>query len=88
MGVPTFVLRTGAFSTGLQMVARGGYAMMAPIQLEPVVKAAGLQILPATPTLSRLDAGAYVRPSSMGFRIVSRFLELLKEEVDEPDRHS
>lgn len=83
LGQPTIVLRTRAFSTGLQMVADGGFAMMAPIQLKPIVHTRGLQILPVTPALSQFKAGAYVRPSSMGFGLMQRIVELLKEAQDE-----
>jgi len=80
IGSPKIVLRTGAFSTGLQMVTDGDFAMMAPLQLEPVIHAAGMQLLPVTPPLSKRSAGAYVRPSSMGFGVVSRFVALLEQE--------
>jgi DNA-binding transcriptional LysR family regulator len=81
MGSPVVAVRTSSFAAGLQLVQAGGYAMMAPLQLRPVVEAAGLHVLSLEPAITQHRAGAYVRESSMGFGAVKRFLELLEVQV-------
>lgn len=80
---PTIVLRTSAFSAGLQLVESDQFVMMAPLQLAPVIESAGLVIHPVSPALNRQPAGIYVRESSMEFHAVQRFIELLQREFAE-----
>lgn len=80
LGSPSIVLRTSSFSTGLEMVKFGKFAMMAPIRLKSVIESAGLNIRPVNPPISQHSAGAYVRPSSLGFGVVKRFIALLEQE--------
>ena len=82
LGAPHIAVRTASFATGLGLVRDSGFVMMAPIQLAPVIEDADLKIIPANPTISKLTSGAYVRPSSMGFPAIKRFLELLKLEIN------
>lgn len=79
---PHITVRTASFATGLELVRSSGFVMMTPIQLKPVIEAAGLKVMPADPPITNLASGAYVRPSTMGFSAVKRFLELLQAELD------
>lgn len=80
LGSPHIAVRTASFATGLGLVRSSGFVMMAPVQLTPVIEAAGLRILSANPAITSLTAGAYVRPSSLGFPAVKRFLDILETE--------
>ncbi len=79
LGLPHIAVRTASFATGLGLVRGSGFVMMSPIQLAPVIEKAGLHVLPAIPSITSFTSGAYVRPSSMGFPAIRRFLELLEE---------
>ncbi|MBL4644970.1 MAG: LysR family transcriptional regulator [Rhizobiales bacterium] len=80
LGSPHIVVRTASFATGLGLVRSSGFVMMAPVQLAPVIVEAGLRVLAANPAITSLTVGAYIRPSSIGFPAVKRFLQLLQEE--------
>lgn len=80
LGTPNIAVRTASFATGLGLVRSTGFVMMSPIQLAPVIEKAGLIVLPAKPAITNFTSGAYVRPSSMGFPAIKRFLELLQDE--------
>lgn len=78
---PEIVVRTSSFAAGLDLVRRGGFVMMAPVQLARLIAASNLRAICADPPITRLPAGAYVRSSSLGFRAVTRFVELVKSEL-------
>lgn len=80
LGMPRIAVRTASFAAGLGLVRSTGFVMMAPIQLSSVIEEAGLKVLASKPAITSLTSGAYVRPSSVGFPAVKRFLELLKQE--------
>lgn len=80
LGAPNIAVRTASFATGLGLVRSAGFVMMAPTQLAPVIEDAGLMVLPAIPAITSFTSGAYVRPSSLGFPAIKRFLELLEDE--------
>jgi len=82
MGLPHIVVRTASFATGLDLVRESGLVMMAPMQLASTIEKAGLRMLTANPTISKLTSGAYLRPSSLHFPVVKRFLDLLSEEFE------
>lgn len=82
LGPPNIAVRTASFATGLGLVSTPGFVMMAPVQLAKVIKEAGLKILSANPAITSLTSGAYVRPSSLGFPAIKRFLELLSDEFE------
>ncbi len=78
---PDLSVRTSSFTTGLQIVDSGAFTMAVPIQLRPVIEAAGLHVVRAEPPISQLPAGAYVRRSSLGIRAVTRFVDLVAHET-------
>lgn len=80
LGTPNIAVRTASFATGLGLVREAGFVMLAPIQLETVIQAAGLKIVAADPPISNLTSGAYVRPSSLGFPAIRDFLNILRGE--------
>lgn len=86
LGTPEIAASTSSFATGLDLVRQAGLVMMAPIQLESVVEAAGLQVVSADPPLTRLPAGAYVRQSSLGNPAIELFLEVLSNQLRMPGR--
>ncbi|MEP0522147.1 MAG: LysR family transcriptional regulator [Hyphomicrobiales bacterium] len=81
LGSPNIAVRTASFATGLGLVRGTGFVMLSPLQLAPVIEDAGLTILPAKPAITKLTSGAYVRPSSLGFPAIKRFLELLQDQL-------
>lgn len=80
LGSPKIAAKTASFATGLGLVRSTGFVMMSPVQLAPVIEDAGLVVLPAMPAITSFTSGAYVRPSSLGFPAIKRFLELLQDE--------
>ena len=82
LGRPQIAVQTASFNTGLSLVRSSGFVMMAPVQLAPVIKEAGLVIRSANPVITTLTSGAYVRPSSLGFPAIKRFLEILEVELN------
>lgn len=81
LGIPKVSIRTSAFSSGLQLVNSGPFAMIAPMLLAPVVEKFGLKIQSANPHIAVRSCGAHVRTSALGFGVVRRFLELLEIEM-------
>ncbi|MFK7891114.1 MAG: LysR family transcriptional regulator [Granulosicoccus sp.] len=81
LGVPRIAVRTSSFTTGLHLVQSGGYAMIAPVQLSPIVNAAGLNVVSVHPPLAKRSAGAFIRRSSMGFTAITRFLAILEKQI-------
>ena len=71
-------MSTGSFSTGMALVAESDYLMSAPTQLAALLERFGLQILDAFEPLSKFKTGIWIRPSSMRFAAVQRFIELMK----------
>lgn len=63
----------------MELVRDSDFVMMAPVQLARMIESTGLRIVKAEPSITNLTSGAYVRPSSMGFAAVKRFLELMTE---------
>ena len=82
LGRPQIAVQTASFNTGLSLVRSSGFVMMAPVQLAAVIKEAGLVIRSANPVITTLTSGAYVRPSSLGFPAIKRFLEILELELN------
>lgn len=78
---PVVAVRTSSFSNGLDIVRRGGFAMIAPVQLQSRIAASGLAAIPTEPPITELPAGAYVRRSSLSFRAVERFIACVKHEL-------
>ncbi len=78
---PQIVVRTSSFASGLDLVRRGGFVMMAPVQLSRLIAASDLRAVRAYPPITQLPAGAYARTSSLGFRAVARFIELVASEL-------
>lgn len=81
LGVPDIAVRTTSFTTGLKLVKTGNFVMMAPVQLASVIRSMGLEIHPTTPSINHLNAGAYLKPMTADVPAVSRFIELLQEEL-------
>jgi len=77
LGMPLVSVHTASFATGMELVRDSNFVMMAPVQLKKMIETAGLRIVKAQPSITNLTSGAYVRPSSMGFPAVKRFLELM-----------
>ena len=82
LGRPKIAVQTASFNTGLSLVRSPGFVMMAPVQLAPVIKQAGLVIRSVNPSITNLSSGAYLRPSSVGFPAIKSFLRLLELELN------
>lgn len=74
---PTIDVRTGSFSTGLQMVRDWGFAMSAPMQLSPLVEKEGLLIQPLVQGMPVRQAGLHFRPSSRKIAAVDFVIKTL-----------
>ncbi|WP_136661044.1 LysR family transcriptional regulator [Nitratireductor sp. XY-223] len=70
-------VRTTSFFTGLELVSQGNFVMSAPLQLESVIKAHGLEIRPVAGGMQRRDAGVHVRKSSLGYPAIRVLLDAL-----------
>ena len=82
LGAPNIDVRTTSFTMGLNLVRTGHFAMMAPIQLAPLVCSMGLEMHSIKPTINRLEAGVYMKPVSAEIPAISRFVELLNAELE------
>lgn len=78
---PSVSVVTSSFATGLQLVATGDYLMSGPIPLAPYYKKFGLSVLQTREPIAVTSSGAWVRRSSLEYPIISRFLELMKAQV-------
>jgi DNA-binding transcriptional LysR family regulator len=74
---PELVVSTSSFTTALQLVVLGKYAMMTSNQLKSVIEAAGAVACRINIPLDRFEAGLYVRRPSMRYPIVRRFSDIL-----------
>lgn len=78
---PSVSIVTSSFATGLQLVATGDYLMSGPIPLAPYYKKFGLKVLETKDPIALTNSGVWVRKSSLEYPIISRFLELMKAQV-------
>lgn len=78
---PPIAVRTSSFSNGLDVVRSGGFAMIAPVQLQSRIAASGLAAIPTNPAITELPAGAYARSSSLSYLSVRRFIECVEQEL-------
>lgn len=85
LGAPNIAVRTASFATGMGLAKKSGFVMMAPNQLEDSMHEASLLLVNPELPITNMTTGAYVRPSSMEFPAIVRFLELLKDEVNHAD---
>ena len=67
-------VRTTSFSTGLQLVREGKFVMSAPLQLAPVIEAAGLVIRPTRQGIPKRQAGIHFRQSALGYGAIQALL--------------
>lgn len=72
-------VRSASFVTGLEMVSQGNFVMSAPLQLESVINAHGLEIRPVVGGMQKRTAGVHVRRSSLGYPAINMLLEALAE---------
>ncbi|WP_319533023.1 LysR family transcriptional regulator [uncultured Cohaesibacter sp.] len=87
LGSPHIAIHTASFATGLGLVRDSGFCMMAPVQIASVIEQSGLRVVRANPPLTNLTSGAYVRPSSLNFPAISRFLDLIAETFEAEAAH-
>lgn len=83
---PNIVMRVSTFTLGFQMVAQSDYAMILPVQLKPILDAAGVTLVTPDPPISRKLAGAYMRRSSRQYPIIKRLVEIVADATREADR--
>lgn len=74
LDLPLIDVRTTSFSTGLQLVQKGGFFMSAPLQLVSVIEAAGLIIKPVKFGVPKRQAGVHVRKSALGYGVIQELL--------------
>lgn len=78
---PVICVRTSSFANGMDLVRQRGFAMIAPIQLSAKITDFGLVALPTDPLITQLPAGAYMRSSSVSYGAITRFVDLVEEQV-------
>lgn len=78
---PVICVRTSSFANGMDLVRHRGFAMIAPIQLSAKITDFGLVALPTEPLITQLPAGAYMRSSSVSYAAITRFVDLVEEQV-------
>lgn len=76
---PNIVMRVSAFTLGFQLVAQSDYAMILPVQLEPILDAGRVRLVTPNPPISRKLAGAYLRRSSRQYPIINRLVEIVAD---------
>lgn len=79
IGRPIIDVRTSSFSTGLQLVCQGKFAMSAPLQLAHVIEAAGLVVRPTLQGRLKRQAGIHVRQSALGYGVIQSLLEFFDD---------
>ncbi|MBT3361554.1 MAG: LysR family transcriptional regulator [Rhodospirillales bacterium] len=82
---PDFAVYTTSFATALQLVNLEGYLMVAPVQLRPIIEAAGVRVLRVDPPIRRFQAGVYTRPTALEYPIIRRFTEVLEQILRDED---
>lgn len=82
---PEIVMRISTFTLGFQLIAQSDYAMILPVQLEPVLNPDGVKLVTPNPPISRKLAGAYMRRSSQQYPIITRLIDIVAEAAREAD---
>ncbi len=82
---PVPAIYSNSFSTAVNLVAAGNYAMIIPRQLRPMIGAADAVICPITAPLQKYQVGIVHRTASLGYPIVGRFTEIFQQVFGEKD---
>lgn len=82
---PNIVMRISTFTLGFQLVAQSDYAMILPVQLEPILDAKRVRLIKPDPPISRKPAGAYMRRSSRQYPIINRLVEIVADATRQAD---
>lgn len=80
---PNIIMRISTFTLGFQLVAQSDYAMILPVQLEPILDANRVRLVTPEPPISRKLAGAYMRRSSRQYPIINRLVEIVADATRE-----
>lgn len=85
---PDIVMRISTFTLGFQLVAQSDYAMILPVQLNPILDTDRVRVVTPAPPISRKLAGAYMRQSSRQYPIITRLVDIVAEATLEADEVS